>query len=176
MRLPLVLLSSLIGLALFAGPSLAAEKCGFTVSGRWGIENNNTFVLSPGSAKAKSCHGVVLTLTGPKGTSGARPEDIMSAKGAASFTSALIFVARSFVAEDERIATPPGKMPWQIIPDPAKVTASETQLGLRKSDGLADTIFFRAANGYLYFFQVRAVEGASYDDLLAKGDLLNADL
>jgi hypothetical protein len=175
MRLPIILVLSLTGLALTAAPAMAAGKCGFSASGKWGLLTGRTFVVA-GDATAKSCNGITLTLGGEQGIVGARPEDIMTAKGAASFATNLTFVTRSFIPEDERIATQAGKMPWQSFPELDKVTAAQTQLALRRSDGLADTVFFRVAHGELCFFQVRAVEGSSYNDLLEKGDLLSADL
>ena len=175
MRLPFLLLTSLFGLLLAAAPAAAADGCGFTASGKWGVLTGTTFVVA-GDATAKSCNGVTLSLGGEKGIVGARPEDIMTAQGAASFTANLTFVARSFVAEDERIATQAGHMPWQVVPKLDDITNSETQLALRRSDGLADTVFFRVAHGELCFFQVRAVEGANYDTLIEKGDLLDPNL
>ncbi len=174
MRLPVVLVLSLTGMVLTAAPAMAAQ-CGFSASGKWGILNGTTFIVA-GDATAKSCNGITLSLGGEKGIVGARPEDIMTAKGAASFATNLTFVVRSFVPEDERIATQAGKMPWQVVPELDKVTASQTQLALRRSDGLADTVFFRVAHGELCFFQVRAVDGPSYNDLLKKGDLLSENL
>lgn len=176
MRLPLVFVTSLIGMAFAVAPAVAVDKCGYTVSGKWGLLYGQSFVLA-GDATAKSCHGITLTLEGEKGIVGARPEDIMTAQGAASFAALLTYVARSFVPENEYSATPAGKMPWQFFPEPDSVTASQTQLALRRSDGLADTVFFRVAHGELAFFQVRAVDGANYDSLIETGgDLLNADL
>ncbi len=175
MRLPYALVLSLLGVALAVVPAAAAEKCGFSASGKWGILTGTTFVVA-GDATAKSCKGITLTLGGEQGIVGARPEDIMTAQGAASFDASLTFIVRSFVPEDERIATKAGQMPWQIFPELEKVTASQTQMALRMSDGLADTVFFRVAHGELCFFQVRAVEGKSFNDLLEAGDLLSADL
>lgn len=175
MRLSLYVITSVVGAFLAVTPALAAETCGYTVSGKWGLLYGKSFVLA-GAATAKSCNGITLTLEGDKGIVGARPEDIMTAQGAASFAASMTFVARSFVPEDEHIATPAGKMPWQFFPEPEQVTASQTQLALRQSDGLADTVFFRVSHGELAFFQVRAVEGANYDKLLEKGDLLSANL
>ena len=164
-----------IGMLVIAGPAAAQEDCGYTIKGRWGLLYGSSFVLA-GDASAKACNGITLTLEGEKGIVGARPEDIMTAQGAASFATSLNYVARSFISEDEFIATKAGQMPWQLIPTPDTVTASETQLGLRASDGLADTIFFRVAHGELCFLQVRSVTGHSYDDLLENGDLLDAKL
>ena len=175
MRKPLVFIASLIGLALLAMPAAAATKCGFSASGKWGLLTGTTFVVA-GDATAKSCKGITLSLEGPMGIIGAKPEDIMTAQGAASFAASLTFIARAFVPEDERIATPAGKMPWQFLPDLKTITASQTQIALRRSDGLADTILFRLAAGQLAFLQVRAVDGSNYNDLLEKGDLLNPDL
>ncbi len=175
MRRLFVLALTTIGFLVLAGPAAAEDSCGYTIEGRWGLLYGSSFVLA-GDASAKSCHGITLTLKGEKGIVGARPEDIMTAQGAASFATSLDYIARSFIPEDEYVATPAGQMPWQVFPAPDKVTASETQLALRKSDGLADTVFFRVAHGELCFLQVRSVTGKSYDDLLAGGDLLNADL
>ena len=176
MRLPFILFLSLFGTLLAAAPAAAQDQCGYTVSGKWGILSGTAFVVA-GDASAKSCRGITLSLGGEQGIVGARPEDIMTAQGAASFSSNLTFIARSFVAEDEQIATQPGQMPWQVFPDLEKVTTSQTQLALRRSDGLADTVFFRVAHGELCFFQVRAVEGANYDELIDENaDLLDANL
>lgn len=175
MRTPYFLAVSLIASLSFVASAQAQDKCGYSASGKWGLLTGTTFIVA-GDATAKSCRGVTLSLEGERGIIGARPEDIMTAQGAASFTSQLTFVARSFVPEDERIALPAGQIPWQIVPDLESVTASTAQLALRKSDGLADTVFFRVATGQLAFIQVRAVDGASYDDLLPNGDLLNPDL
>lgn len=172
----LTLAMTVIGLAAFAGPAMAADNCGYTISGRWGfLDAKAGEFRDQGSATAQSCNGIKMSLEGLKGGD-FRPESIMSAQGAASFASNLNFIARSFVPEDDRIATKAGQMPWQIFPMPKDVTASETQLALRSSDGLADTLFFRITTGDLCFIIVRAVKGASYDDLLAGGDLLNPNL
>ena len=178
MRMPFYLILSLIGALLAAAPAAAEDQCGYTVSGKWGILDGTTFFVA-GDASAKSCRGITLSLGGEQGIVGARPEDIMTAQGAASFSSNLTFVARSFIAEDEHIATKPGEMPWQVesFPNLEKITTSQTQLALRRSDGLADTVFFRVAHGELCFFQVRAVEGADYDTLISENaDLLDANL
>lgn len=175
MRSLLILLMTALGLFVFAGPAAAEDKCGYALTGKWGLLYGNSFVLA-GDASVKSCKGMTLTLEGDKGIVGARPEDIMTAQGAASFETSIGFLARSFVPEDADIATGAGKMPWQIFPTPDQVTASETQLAIRMSDGLADTVFFRVSHGELCFLQVRAVTGNSYNDLLEGGDLLSADL
>ena len=177
MRTPLIIAMSLIGALMIAAPAAAQSTCGYTASGKWGLLTGTTFVVA-GDATAKSCRGITLSLEGEKGIIGARPEDIMTAQGAASFSSQLTFVARSFVAEDERIAMPAGEMPWQLVPDLESVTASQAQLALRRSDGLADTVFFRVATGQLAFIQVRAVDGTSYNDMMEadQQDMLDPDL
>lgn len=166
---------TVFGTIVFAGPAAAQEDCGYTIKGRWGLLYGSSFVLA-GEASATACNGITLTLQGEKGIVGARPEDIMTAQGAASFATSLNYVARSFIPEDAFIATKAGQMPWQVFPTPDKVTASETQLGLRSSDGLADTVFFRVAHGELCFLQIREVTGNSYDELLAGDNLLDPNL
>ncbi len=175
MRRLFLLALTVVGMIVIAGPATAADDCGYSIKGRWGLLYGSSFVLA-GDASATACKGITLTLKGEKGIVGARPEDIMTAQGAASFATSLNYVARSFIPEDPYIATKAGQMPWQVFPTPDKVTASETQLGLRTSDGLADTIFFRVAHGELCFLQISEVKGNSYNDLLASGDLLNPDL
>lgn len=177
MRTPLILVMSLISALLFAAPAAAQQSCGFSVSGKWGLLTGTTFVVA-GDATAKSCRGITLSLEGPMGIIGAKPDDIMTAQGAASFASQINFIARSFVPADDRKISTEGKMPWQIVPDLETVTPAQTQLALRASDGLADTIFFRLAAGQLAFIQVRAVEGMSYDEMMAEDeqDMLNPDL
>ena len=176
MRRLIVLVLAVFGFAAAIAPAAAEDQCGFTITGVWGfLDAKNGIFRDQGAATAKSCKGIRMTLEGLRGGD-FRPDSIMTAKGAASFATSLNYIARSFVPEDERIATPAGQMPWQVFPMPDQVTASETQLALRRSDGLANTVFFRISTGDLCFIMVRAVTGKSYDDLLPGGDLLNADL
>ncbi|MBU1174093.1 MAG: hypothetical protein KKH72_01735 [Alphaproteobacteria bacterium] len=174
MRAPLFFVLGLIAMTVMAAPAMA-QSCGYTASGKWGLLNGTTFIVA-GDATAKSCRGITLSLEGPMGIIGAKPDDIMTAQGAASFASNLTFVARSFVPQDERTTTPAAQMPWQFVPDLEKVTPSQTQLAMRRADGLADTVFFRLAAGQLAFLQVRAVDGKDYNMLLEGGDLLDPDL
>ena len=176
MRMLIGLATAVTGFMLATLPSAAAEKCGFTLTGDWGFLDAKTNAFQDqGSASAKSCNGIQMTLSGLKGDN-IRPEAIMTAQGAASFATNLNFIARGFVPTDDRTSMAAGRIPWQLVPPLDSVTASETQLALRASDGLADTVFFRVSTGDLCFLIVRSVTGASYDELLANGDLLNPNL
>ena len=166
-----VCLSALIS---FPAPKAQAadgteEACGPVASGKWGfLTNPNTLVVA-GEARAVFCRGISLSFLGPLGTMGVAPDAIMPKQGAASFVADLTFIATNFIPEDEQIATPSGEFPFRMIPDLSKVSDDQTEIALRKSDGLANTVFFKLSDGRIAFFMVKKVEGHSFGDLLPLG-------
>lgn len=151
------------------------ETCGPVASWKWGVLSKQNILVVAGAARAVFCRGISLSFDGPMGTIGVAPDAIMPSRAAASFIADLAFIATNFIPENEQIATPKGQFPFRVVPDLSNVTEGSTQIGIRRSDGQANTIFFKLSDGRIAFFVVRKVEGFSFGDLVPLGSYFFAD-